>query len=166
MKDGTIFRLADDPDQARRAAEALFRVVERDLRPDLPACAELLHVGATAIPGCLTKGDLDVVVRVAAEGFAPAEAVLAARFARNVGSVRTADFAAFEGVGTVPALGVQLTVRDGRFDVFHRFACALRADPVLVIRYNALKVLHDGASMDAYRAAKDIFIARVLGEGA
>ena len=35
------------------------------LRPLLPT-AEIEHIGATAIPGALTKGDLDVMVRVAA----------------------------------------------------------------------------------------------------
>jgi GrpB-like predicted nucleotidyltransferase (UPF0157 family) len=157
------FHLADDPEWARRAAEALFRTLERNLTPNLPASAELLHVVATAIPGCLTKGDLDVVVRIGADDFAVAEAVLADRFARNAGSIRTADFAAFEGVGTVLALGLQLTVRGGRFDVFHHFVLALRADPILVVRYNVLKTRHAGAPMDAYRAAKDAFVGEVLG---
>jgi hypothetical protein len=33
------------------------------LTPILPATADVSHVGATSIPGCVTKGDLDVVIR-------------------------------------------------------------------------------------------------------
>ncbi|MCJ2092532.1 GrpB family protein [Methylobacterium sp. J-072] len=140
----------------------MFAVVRRTLEPVLPAATEILHVGATAIPGCLTKGDLDIVVRVEGQGFAAAESCLAARFARNDGSVRTDDFAAFEDTGRMPHLGIQLTVKDGPLDVFHRFAAALRADPELVARYNALKRAHHDHPMTLYRAAKDAFIADVL----
>ena len=163
MDGDATFHLATDPDRARRAAGVLFASVTRDLAPLLPDSAEMLHVGATAVPGCLTKGDLDVVVRVDAGDFSPVEAGLAARFARNHGSLRTPDFAAFADNATVPALGIQLTVRQGRFDVFHRFVAALIADPALVARYNALKIAYDGGPMGAYRVAKDAFIADVLG---
>ena len=41
----------------------------------LPA-AEIEHVGSTSIRGALTKGDLDLLVRVDAAGFAAAAAAL------------------------------------------------------------------------------------------
>ena len=162
MDGDATFSLANDQGGARRAAEALFASARRDLVPILPASAEVLHVGATAIPGCLTKGDLDVAVRVDADDFPSVEATLAARFPRNAGSIRTTDFAAFADAGASPALGIQVTTRGGDFDVFHCFAAALRADSTLVAGYNALKIRCEGAPMDAYRAAKDVFIADVL----
>lgn len=162
MTNEAMLHLVADPDRARRAADTLFAALEHDLGPQLPASAEMLHVGATAIPGCLTKGDLDVAIRVDADDFPAAAAILAARFAPNAGSIRTADFAAFEGRVMAPALGLQLTVRDGQFDVFHRFAVALRADPSLVARYNALKIRCDGAPMSAYRQIKAAFIREIL----
>ena len=131
----------------------------------LPAAAEIRHIGATAVPGCLTKGDLDIVIRVAAEDFRQTEAVLASRFARNSGSVRTDTFSAFEDKSRAPDLGVQLTVIGGPFDVFHRFVEALLLSPRLVEDYNALKRAHDNGDMAVYRAAKDAFIARVLSTG-
>lgn len=114
------------------------------------------------MPGCLTKGDLDIVVRVQREDFQAAEAALAARYARNSGSVRTNEFAAFEDETCTPHLGIQLTVKGGGVDVFHQFAAALRADPALVKRYNELKLAHDGQPMDRYRAAKDAFVTDAL----
>src|SRR4030095_4363123 len=105
-----------------------------------PGSAEVLHTGATAVPGCLTKGDLDIVVRVDRVDFAASEALLADRFRRNTGSIRTDEFAAFEDPDRSPHLGVQLTVKGGALDDFHRFAETLRQDPLLVRRYNDLKL--------------------------
>ncbi|SFL29819.1 GrpB family protein [Methylobacterium pseudosasicola] len=162
MIDVERFRLTEDNDAARAAADRLFAVVRVALKPVLPPATEILHVGATAIPGCLTKGDLDLVVRVDGPAFAEAESRLAARFTRNAGSVRTDDFAAFTDAGRTPHLGIQLTVKGGPLDVFHLFAAALRADPERVVRYNALKRAHHDQPMTLYRAAKDAFIADVL----
>ncbi len=158
------FHSAVDGEGARLAAQALFDRVRTRLEPRMPSSAEIRHVGATAVPGCATKGDLDVVVRVDADGFDAAEAHLAALFPRNPGSVRTGDFAAFADEAQSPPLGIQLTAKGGRFDVFHLFVDALRANPALVARYNALKARFEGKPMDAYRAAKAGFVEEVLAD--
>ena len=157
-----VFRLADDIEAAHRAAAALFARVAGEIGPLLPPSAEIVHIGATAIPGCLTKGDLDIVVRIDAAEFAAAEAVLANRLARNTGSAHTAAFAAFEDAHRSPHLGIQLAARGGPFDHFHRFAAVLRADPVFVRQYNRLKRAHENRPMSVYRAAKDTFVENVL----
>lgn len=157
-----LFRLSEDDQQARAAAERLFEEVKQELRDILPATAEVLHISATAVPGCLTKGDLDMVARVARDDFDVANTALAARFSRNLGSIRTNEFTAFEDEDCTPHLGIQLTARDSMFDMFHRFVAALRNEPALVRRYNALKLAHDGQPMDQYRAAKDAFVAEVM----
>ncbi len=158
-----LFRLAPDEREAREAAERLFENVKGELVLALPASAEILHVGATAIPGCLTKGDLDVAVRVSGDDFGAAEAELAARFTRNAGSTSTEDFAAFEDERRTPHLGIQLTTKGGAFDFFHVFVAALRADAGLLHDYNMLKNAHDARPMEQYRAAKDTFVKQVLG---
>jgi GrpB-like predicted nucleotidyltransferase (UPF0157 family) len=162
MTDVQRFRLIEDADAARAVAERLFAVIRQTLEPVLPPATEILHVGATAVPGCLTKGDLDIAVRVERQDFAVVERCLAARFTRNDGSIRTDDFAAFADAGQTPHLGIQLTVKGGPLDVFHRFAAVLRTDPELVARYNALKRAHHDHPMTLYRTAKDAFIADVL----
>ena len=156
-----LFRLAD-MEAAREAADRLFEETVRSLRPVLPETAEIHHVGATAIPGCLTKGDLDMVVRVAASDFRTADRALGARYVRNTGSVRTETFSAFEQRESVPPLGIQLTAKGGEQDFFHLFIARLLADPALVARYNALKRRFEGKPMDVYRAAKSDFICQVL----
>ncbi|MDH4983872.1 GrpB family protein [Hyphomicrobium sp. D-2] len=156
-----LFLLAET-ETARQLAQRLFDDIDAQLRPLLPVEAEIRHIGATAIPGCLTKGDLDVVIRVPVADFPCADAVLASRFARNGGSVRTDSFSAFEDASQQPHLGLQLTVIGGNFDFFHQFAEALIQSPRLVEEYSALKRAHDNTDMEVYRAAKNAFIARVL----
>jgi GrpB-like predicted nucleotidyltransferase (UPF0157 family) len=165
MADEPSFRLAPDTDAARRDAERLFADVHALLRRHLPAAADIRHIGATAIPGCLTKGDLDIVVRVPADDFARADASLAALFPRNAGSMRSDTFSAFEDAAQAPPLGVQLAVIGSPTDFFHLFVEAMRHSPDLVAQYNALKRSHDGKDMAVYRKAKDRFVEAVLAGG-
>lgn len=151
-----------DTDKAHAAAWRLFDILRTTLVAALPPAADIRHIGATAVPGCLTKGDLDIVVRVPACDFAAADAVLAARYARNAGSVRTDDFSAFEAPHEQPPLGIQLTAIGGLFDDFHRLVDALSASPDLLTAYNALKRAHDGGDMAAYREAKGAFVAQAV----
>jgi GrpB-like predicted nucleotidyltransferase (UPF0157 family) len=162
MADDETLKLAPDADTARSAAETLFRAIASELAALLPASAEVLHIGATAVPGCLTKGDLDIVIRVDRVDFPAAHALLSGRLSRNDGSVRTDAFAAFEDAHCSPHLGVQLTAKGGALDIFHHFVEALRADPALVRRYNALKQRFRDRPMADYRAAKDAFVGEVL----
>ncbi len=157
-----VFLLAADAEAAHAEAKRLFAEWAAALVPVLPMTAELRHIGATSVPGCLTKGDLDIVVRVPAVDFASAEAALARRFARNAGSVRMGDFSSFEAPNHIPPVGIQLTVMGGTFDAFHHFTDALRADPDRLQRYNDLKRAFHGLPMDAYRAAKHAFIDETL----
>lgn len=156
------FALHPDVETARAEGERLFERISSELRALLPSSADIRHIGATAVAGCLTKGDLDIVVRVGADDFIVADAALAARFARNLGSKRTASFSSFEDAETSPHLGVQLTVAGGEDDDFHLFVEALKRDPELVAQYNALKRQFDGQPMDVYRAAKGAFVTTVL----
>jgi GrpB-like predicted nucleotidyltransferase (UPF0157 family) len=156
------FTLHPDAEQARASAERLYSRVVEPLKALLPPSADIRHIGATAVAGCLTKGDLDIVVRIAAEDFSAADAALAARFARNVGSKRTASFASFEDAATSPHLGIQLTVVGGEDDYFHLFVDALGRNPELVAQYNALKRDFVGQPMQVYREAKSAFVTAVL----
>lgn len=156
------FALHPDVETARGDAERLFERMSSELRAFLPSSVDIRHIGATAVTGCLTKGDLDIVVRVDAADFTAADAALVARFARNLGSKRTASFSSFEDAETSPHLGIQLTVAGGEDDDFHLFVEALTRDPALVAQYNALKRQFDGKSMDVYRAAKGAFVTTVL----
>jgi GrpB-like predicted nucleotidyltransferase (UPF0157 family) len=128
-----------DANRAREQAQRLFEAVSKLLIDVLPPTADVQHIGSTAVPGCLTKGDLDVVVRVPIDQFSDSDAVLASRFARNDGSIRSETFSAFENASSRPHLGIQLVAINGPFDFFHLFVEALQRSPRLVEEYNALK---------------------------
>lgn len=84
---------------------------------------DIQHVGATAVPGLLTKGDLDLVVRVAPEAFEEVvhalESVFPRGYEENWQEGQSASFALpplreLEGVeGTV-----QVVSSGGPYDIF------------------------------------------------
>lgn len=123
------FYVQTDCAAARAAADKLYEQIAPQLHECLPPSADIRHIGATAVPGCMTKGDLDIVVRVPAADFPAAEVALAACYPANTGNLRTAAFASFEDGSSSPPLGIQLTAIDGLNDMFHHFTAALAADP-------------------------------------
>jgi GrpB-like predicted nucleotidyltransferase (UPF0157 family) len=153
----TDFRAAIAAEIARHRAQ-----IETAL-PD----ADVEHIGSTAVPGALTKGDLDLLVRVAGDRFSDAVAALGAIYAVHQGENWTTRFASFKQVpeGGVP-VGVQLVVAGGTDDrLFTEWRDRLSADPALLERYNDLKSSHAGDDPDTYIEAKASFIEAVIGDG-
>jgi GrpB-like predicted nucleotidyltransferase (UPF0157 family) len=145
----------------RGAVSAAWEREAARLRSLVPG-TDLQHVGSTAIPGSLTKGDLDIQVRVQAHAFAAAEAVLAGVYARNEGSdLVPGALASFVAKSGGMAVGIQLTSVDGPFDTFWRFREALLARADLRERYDALKRAFEGRPMAEYRHAKEAFLDEV-----
>ena len=146
----------------RAKASALFDRVRARLTMLVPG-ATIEHVGSTALPdGCLTKGDLDVQVRVRAEDYDAACAKLAAAFESNPGGF-TQYGKSFKDDSSEPPLGVHVTVIDGASDIQHRQRDLLVADPSLRDEYDSIKRAFDGGDMTAYREAKDAFFSRLIG---
>lgn len=149
--------------KARSLAATAFRRQHRRLARLLPH-AQIEHIGSTAVPGMITKGDLDILVRVSRPKFARADQSLAAHYARNAGSHHSQTFASFKDDAAKPPLGIQLAVAGGPEDDFLKFRDALRRSAALVRRYNQLKRRSAGLSMTAYRRRKRAFIRRVLAQ--
>jgi GrpB-like predicted nucleotidyltransferase (UPF0157 family) len=143
-------------------AAVAFETHRRRIAGLLPS-AEIQHIGSTAIPGALSKGDLDIAVRVAKRSFARADMILAENYSRNRASLRDRSFSSFKDDDADPPLGIQLTVRNGPQDHFVAFRDALLADATLVSRYNQLKQRCAGLTMAAYQREKNVFIEQVLG---
>lgn len=150
-------------DSASAQARRSFPVVAAVLFAGLPF-AQIEHVGATAIPGCLTKGDLDVLVRVDAPDFQRAAVALdGLGLASSTRNERTDDYAEYDySAGGVRA-SVQLVAAGSDLDDhFHRLKAILRARPEALAAYNALKTQHEGRSMSGYREAKGRLIDSLL----
>ena len=124
--------------------------------------ADIQHVGSTSIPGSITKGDLDIQVRVSSEDFEYAVKVLSTLYELNEGSTRTDFFTAFKDDSAVPQLGVQLTVANSELDIFWKIREVLLANEQYRGEYDELKKKYNGREMDNYRTAKDEFFRRVM----
>jgi GrpB-like predicted nucleotidyltransferase (UPF0157 family) len=162
--------MTEDADTVRFDSESVFRSrvaaafadCSRQLGCLLPN-ARVEHVGSTAVPESITKGDLDICVIVGAADFAEALKRLEHEYARNTGSDRTEYFAAFvaRSAGAVD-IGVQLVVAGSPLDVFVRWRDLLLANASLRRQYDDLKRRHHGASMHQYRREKSAFIEAAL----
>lgn len=124
--------------------------------------ADVQHVGSTAIPGSLTKGDLDIQVRVGAANYPVAKQRLSEIYDVNVGGFAADDAVSFEDYAGTPSVGIHLTVIDGSADIQWRFRDLLVASESLRQEYDDLKRQFEGKSMAKYREAKEIFVTRVL----
>jgi len=153
-----LLSLHDDSAGAQRS---FARIAER-ISSILPE-AEVEHVGATAVAGCLTKGDIDVLVRVTREEFAPAMATLDATLQRSVRNDPTDEYAEYDFSEAGCSGSIQLVVAGSWHDRrFRQLKTALGSDEGALARYNELKRYHEGLSVTDYRIAKSAFIDALL----
>ena len=142
--------------------EEAFSFHKKLIKERLPE-ADVQHVGSTAIPNSLTKGDLDIQVRVTPEQFPMAVQTLSALYELNEGSVvKTDSFRAFKDDSAVPPLGVQLTVINSEFDFFWKFRDVLLIEEKYRKEYDDLKRNYEGKEMNDYREAKNEFFQRII----
>lgn len=144
--------------------QALFQEqVEKVLSEEVPLLklllpwADIQHIGSTAIPGAITKGDMDLVVRVPKEKFAKSRERLNSIYEIHQPENWSSTFASFKDDGKALPLGIQLTIMHGEDDVFIRFRDQLKSDPTLLAEYNALKESCQDQSAELYLEKKGAF---------
>lgn len=161
-----LFLIADvNPGAAASRFEALRATLLSLLAPSIAPATnfDIQHIGSTAVPGCLTKGDIDLCVRVPLVLFAQCETALAAALTRNEGSLHTPTLASFIfAPNTANEAGIQLVAAGSEHDTFVLFRDLLLANPALVQDYNALKQSWHNKPMDAYREAKSHFVEAAI----
>ncbi|MEZ2457482.1 GrpB family protein [Salinicoccus roseus] len=124
--------------------------------------ADIQHVGSTAVPNSITKGDLDIQVRVEASFFPKAVQELSKLYELNKGSIKTEYFRAFKDDSTTPPLGIQLTVIDCEVDFFWKFRDVLLMNDKYRLEYDELKRRYEGKNMEEYREAKNDFFVKIM----
>jgi GrpB-like predicted nucleotidyltransferase (UPF0157 family) len=143
-------------------ASAVFLEVCSHIAATLPA-VEVHHIGATAIPGALTKGDLDVVLRVEAHEFQSAVAKVRAAFAVKQPENWEPCFASFgSDQGFAMPVGVQVVIKESEADFFLFVRDFLISNPDALADYNHAKQESFGRGDDEYWAAKDRVLARII----
>ena len=120
-------------------------------------------MGATALPGGVTKGDVDILVRVSPASFAAAVEALQRNFAVKQPGNWSAGFASFgDDTGHELPLGIQVVVEDSTegFLLFLRdYVCA---NPEALAEYNRLKTAHTHEGAEGYWGSKDAFFREIL----
>jgi GrpB-like predicted nucleotidyltransferase (UPF0157 family) len=150
-----------DSDEVFRTAEKTFNEQKKIILNQIPD-ADIQHVGSTAIPGSITKGDLDIQVRVSQVSFQDAVQKLSGIYDLNEGSTQTDWFRAFKDDLSIPPLGVQLTVVNSELDIFWKMREILLCNERLRIEYDELKQTYNGKLMEDYRQAKGLFFQKLM----
>jgi GrpB-like predicted nucleotidyltransferase (UPF0157 family) len=137
-----------------------------ELRGDLDQLVPALdieHIGATSLPDGLTKGDVDVNLRVDAGQFDHVVAMLSTRFGIAQPQNWTATYASFSDDRRALPVGIQVTVKGSNDDFLVMLRDRLRSDADLRREYNHLKHQNSSAGADVYWQAKNDFLQRLLG---
>ena len=121
------------------------------------------HIGASAIPNAISKGDLDIFVGVdAAEFESTVLKIIDLGFQEKQDTLRTDELCMLESKHEDVA--IQMVANGSKFEDFLVFRDALLADSALVEQYNQLKKSCEGCSEGDYRERKSVFITKVLSE--
>ena len=150
-----------EQEKFRQRAQELFLKEQKRILRVIPS-ADIQHIGSTAIPGALTKGDLDIQVRVKQKDFEKAQNALSTMYKSNKGNPPTKTYASFKDNNAKIPLGVQLTIIGSKEDNFMVLRDILVGNKNHLKTYNALKEQYQGKPMRKYRKAKGKFIEKVL----
>ena len=150
------------PRHYQEVATAAYEDAELLLSAILPD-ARIEHVGSSAVPGAYSRGGVDICVAAPRDAFDEALGVLCEagyqQRSQDDGADRHAVFASLHGA--VP-LTLQLIETGSAHESLMRLRDALRADPTLLSRYNALRIEAGPQGALAYARAKAAFFAEVL----
>jgi GrpB-like predicted nucleotidyltransferase (UPF0157 family) len=139
--------------------EELFRVEKEKLEKLLPY-SQIEHVGGTSIPNGITKGDLDINIRVEKENFDEAVSLLKEKYVINQPHNWNGSFASFKDDSR--DLGIQLTVINSPDDCFVKQRDYLLQYPEKVMELNKLKESFEGVDMEEYRKTKSKFFESLI----
>lgn len=139
----------------------LFNSYQKDISTLLPF-AKIEHIGSSAIPNAISKGDLDIYIEVMSEQFEFAiEQLKTLNFIEKQNTLRTHELCMLESLNN-DDVAFQIVVTDSIFTFFLTFKNKLISSPKLVNEYNELKLQCSHLDPDQYRTIKSDFINRVL----
>ncbi len=129
---------------------------QKQFLKNLVPTADIQHIGSTAVPGSITKGDIDIQVRVDKKDFVASRLLLGEHYKPNRKNEIWRDgFASFENYAN-PAIpvGIQLTIKGSKYDEFYQVRDLFLRDPSLLKKYNEMKRSCEGKTYSEYRKHK------------
>ena len=149
------------PAEEFRDQAFLIAAAERERLRALGLVGELVLTGGSSVPGALTRGDVDLHLRLRPDAFASSVALLRRTYVvvhPEIWAPTLATFRVPAAVETGMAVTPAGSVHDLRFT---RTWQLLAADPALLGEYNAVK-LAAAAGEDTYEDRKSAFFDRLL----
>lgn len=120
--------------------------------------AKVLPIGGTFIKGALTKGDVDLLVRLRKNEFSKTIKLLRTFYKENNKELWNDDFAIFKDDRSFAEKIDILVVSIGsQADVRHKATKLLRNNKLLLKEYNQMKAKFADKGSDEYKAAKGNF---------
>jgi GrpB-like predicted nucleotidyltransferase (UPF0157 family) len=141
-------------------ADGIVAELEVLLTELLPAC-QVEHIGATAMPDGVTKGDVDINIRVSPDGFLPAVETLRSIFPDAQPDNWTATYASFSDSSRALPVGLQLTVLGSPDDFLVPLRDFMRSNAALRHEYDRCKREAASLGPDGYWAAKNALLKEV-----
>jgi GrpB-like predicted nucleotidyltransferase (UPF0157 family) len=140
----------------------MIAAAERERLRASGVVGELLLTGGSSVPGALTRGDVDLHLRVRPVAFAAVVALLRRTYVVVHPEIWAPTLATFAVPATLPA-GLAVTPAGSEHDLrFTRTWQLLAADPALLSEYNAVKRTA-GAGGNTYEDRKSAFFDQLLG---
>lgn len=124
--------------------------------------AEVEHIGSSAIAGVKTKGDVDVLIRVAADRHSESVRYLTRHGFSVKEDTHRDQHLCMLVADQNPLLALQVIARGSRYEFFVSFRDRLRGSLALRNEYNTLKEASTNLTDEDYRNRKAEFIERVL----
>ncbi|MBO1279150.1 GrpB family protein [Acinetobacter nosocomialis] len=150
-----------EPEQYQQNCVHLFNSYKKNISSLLPF-AKIEHIGSSAIPNAISKGDLDIYIEVMSDQFEFAiEQLKTLNFIEKQNTLRTHELCMLESMND-DEVAFQIVVADSVFTFFLTFRNKLIDSPLLVHEYNQLKLQCSHLDPDQYRAIKSDFINHVL----
>ena len=150
-----------EPEQYQQNCIDLFNSYKKNISSLLPF-AKIEHIGSSAIPNAISKGDLDIYIEVMSDQFEFAiEQLKTLNFIEKQNTLRTHELCMLESMND-DEVAFQIVVADSVFTFFLTFRNKLIDSPKLVNEYNQLKLECSHLDYDQYRKVKSDFIQNVL----
>lgn len=140
----------------------IFSKLSEEVRAILPQ-ARIEHIGSSAIPGSISKGDLDVFVGIDHSHFEDALNLLKTLgFYEKQGTFRSDQLCMLVTDKFNYDVAIQLVSNGSEFEDFLKFRDLLKSNNKFLREYNEVKLMAQSLDENEYRQKKNVFIEKIL----